>query len=58
MKPIEEVLIEEQDLKNVIEFLNDKEVTNDTNLEFYTFEELDKEVEDITSQIYKFIKLH
>ncbi len=55
LKQIEEVLLEEQDLKNVIEFLNNKEVTNDTNLEFYTFKELDEEVEQITNRIYKFI---
>ena len=43
--------------ETVIEFLDNKQPYTDTNLEFYTVEELDKEVENITNEIYKFIKL-
>ena len=41
-----------------ITFLERKEKTNDLNLEFYTVQELDQEVENITNEIYKFISLH
>ena len=54
---IEEIELEEQDLEKVIKFLDNKQTATDTNLEFYTVEELDKEVENITNEIYKFIKL-
>ena len=54
---IEEIELDEQDLEKVIEFLDNKQPYTDTNLEFYTVEELDKEVENITNEIYKFIKL-
>lgn len=56
LKTIEEISVNEQDIFNVINFLNRKELTNNSELEFYTFNELDKEVEDITNEIYKFIK--
>ena len=56
LNKIEEVTIEKDDISKVINFLDKKENEGDTNLEFYTFEELDKEVEDITNQIYKFIE--
>lgn len=55
---IEEIELDEQDLDKVIKFLDNKQIDTDTNLEFYTIEELDKEVENIANEIYKFIKLH
>ena len=58
LQTIDEISINEQDLKKVIEFLERKEKTNDLNLEFYTVQELDQEVENITNEIYKFISLH
>lgn len=58
LQTIDEISINEQDLKKVIEFLEGKEKTNDLNLEFYTVQELDQEVENITNEIYKFISLH
>ncbi len=53
---IDEVSLIEQDLENVINFLNNKKAEEDFKLEFYTVKELDEEVEEITNQIYKFIK--
>lgn len=53
---IEEIELDEQDLEKVIKFLDNKQPYTDTNLEFYTVEELDKEVENITNEIYKFIR--
>lgn len=57
LQQIEEVELNKRDLEKVIKFLDNKQTTADTNLEFYTVEELDKEVENITSEIYKFIKI-
>ena len=54
---IDEIELDEQDIEKVIKFLDNKQTATDTNLEFYTVEELDKEVENITNEIYKFIKL-
>lgn len=56
LQNIKEIELNEQDIAKVIEFLNNKEIPADTNLEFYTFKELDKELENITNQICKVIK--
>lgn len=56
LQQIEEIKVNKRDLKKVIKFLNDKQPSKDMNLEFYTVEELDKEVKNITDKIYKFIK--
>lgn len=53
LKQIEEISIDEQDIAKVINFLDKKEVSQNLNLEFYSYDELDKEVDDITNQIYK-----
>ena len=56
---IEEVSIDEQDIEKVINFLDKKEIPQNLNLEFYSYDELDNEVDNITNQIYKnFIDIH